>query len=360
MNDSNAAAGLSRERPRHFWAGPNPVAASAEEKQGSPVAQLYQHALESVFGFLSLHDLSRVMAVSRAWCEVVRAMPCAQLVTTCSMPRLVPLCASTLSKHIVEFGEVESVTSELSCEALYTVALRLPQLCVLICTILPTEVSMVILPHKLVTLDLDLSKITGAGINAIIKGISQLKALVTLVLVLPSFLPAISFAPLAIVVSLQDLSLLLDTRSEPTDAQVDNLRVLSYLHLMHVHLLSTQSLARLLRTPHELRWQEIGSVGPVDAVASAALVALPSLQKLFAWDCTDIGFLSHLMAAHVEYARGSQSVACNDYCGCRHRRSIVLHAALRSDPHNASELQTSQYPAAASVPADQVVSSWHV
>ena len=42
-----------------------------EEKQqqssGSAIARLYQHALDSVFSFLDLSDLNRVMCVSRSW-----------------------------------------------------------------------------------------------------------------------------------------------------------------------------------------------------------------------------------------------------------------------------------------------------
>ena len=48
------------------------------EKQGaahvSPVTRLYRHALESVFKFLTLADLSRVLSVSRSWSAAVRSM----------------------------------------------------------------------------------------------------------------------------------------------------------------------------------------------------------------------------------------------------------------------------------------------
>ena len=257
------------------------------------MAQLYQHALDSVFDFLSLDDLSRVMAVSPSWWEAIRAMPCARLVTSCSLSRLVPLCSSTLSKHVHRV--VDAAKSELTCEALYIVALRMPQLISLQCSILPSQATKLILPHKLETLDLDLRNLTEAPINAIIKGISQLKALVTLRLRLPSLLPAISFAPLAAVESLQDLELVASTVSQPTDAHVDQLRSLPRLRRMAVDKLSNQSLTRLLRTPHSLAWVEIATVDPVDAVASAALAALSSLQVLTAGQCTDIGFLTQLV-----------------------------------------------------------------
>ena len=67
-----------KKRPRHFWDKPDPADEANEEKQGaehvSPVTRLYRHALESVFAFLKLRDLSVALAVCRSWSSAVRSM----------------------------------------------------------------------------------------------------------------------------------------------------------------------------------------------------------------------------------------------------------------------------------------------
>ena len=40
----------------------------------SPAMRIYRHALESIFAMLELSDLSRILAVSRAWSAAVRSM----------------------------------------------------------------------------------------------------------------------------------------------------------------------------------------------------------------------------------------------------------------------------------------------
>ena len=73
---SDAATDPSKQR--HGGDGTDPADASGEDKRGttarvSPITRLYRHALESVFGFLTLEDLSRVLAVKRGWSAAVRS-----------------------------------------------------------------------------------------------------------------------------------------------------------------------------------------------------------------------------------------------------------------------------------------------
>ena len=274
--------------------------AAGEEKQLEPLVippsqiTLYRDALQSVFKFLSLRDLCHAMCVARSWHAAVGHMPCAGFQVCCTMERLVRLCSSSLSKHVAGLSATQPLDRTFA-----SLTLRMPQLTSQGCTVLQAAATNVSLPHKLETLMLNLRRLSAAHIDAIIKGASQLQALVTLKIVLPSFLPTISFAPLASVALLRELQLNLASPSQPTEAQVDQLRALPHLRRMAVESLSSQSLSRLLRTPHNLRWQEVHTVQPVDAIASAALSTLPSLQDLTAWRCTDIGFLAHLVQLHT-------------------------------------------------------------
>ena len=93
----------SCKRPRHFHQGPDEAEEEQREEEAAaaqpPVSRLYRHALESIFGFLSLADLSRVLAVSRSWSAAVSSM-CSIDVTLESLPAAVPLfelCASRLN-----------------------------------------------------------------------------------------------------------------------------------------------------------------------------------------------------------------------------------------------------------------------
>ena len=301
---SKSKAGCSNKKKQRRDDEKIAAAAEEEEKQPlfappplvippSPIVRLYQDALQSVFKFLNLRELSRVMRTSRSWHAAVVQMPSAGFSVTCKPVRFRRLCSSVLSKHVSGL----SGTAELRFKAVSTLALSMPQLTSLNCSVFPSLPNEVIrLPHRLQTLDLNLGKHTAAGINAIIKGVCPLKAMTKLKLTFQAVTPAINFEPLAAVESLQHLHLdVTSSVSELSDAQVEQLRALPRLHWMAVENLSSLSLSRLLRTPHDLQWQQIQSVTTVDAVASAALSGLPTLHSLFTESCEDIGFLTHLV-----------------------------------------------------------------
>ena len=81
MSSSSRAteAPISRKRPRHFHQGPDEAEEEEEQHEESaaaqpPAARLYKHALESIFAFLSLKELSAVLAVSHSWSSAVDSM----------------------------------------------------------------------------------------------------------------------------------------------------------------------------------------------------------------------------------------------------------------------------------------------
>jgi len=67
-----------RVQPRHFHAGPNPIASSHAEAspESGPLAadRLYRHVLESIFAILDRGELVSVLQVSRGWLGAVQTM----------------------------------------------------------------------------------------------------------------------------------------------------------------------------------------------------------------------------------------------------------------------------------------------
>jgi hypothetical protein len=98
--------------------------------------QLYSHALESVFSFLSLSELSDMMAVSHSWSAAVLSMR--RLGFTLD-PRSVDLirlmCHSRLSRHVSGLdheGHAPMIVEDVS-----LVATRMPHLRELVCKVIP-------------------------------------------------------------------------------------------------------------------------------------------------------------------------------------------------------------------------------
>ena len=79
-----------------------------DKKAAAPVTRLYRHALECVFGFVALADLSRVLAVSQAWAAAVRSMK--PIDAAVDSERALPgmIAASPLASHVRHFGSKDA------------------------------------------------------------------------------------------------------------------------------------------------------------------------------------------------------------------------------------------------------------
>ena len=284
-----------RARPRHFWDGPDPAdegvegrqgsdsAECNEEKQGaalvSPVTRLYRHALESVFGFLDLKELSHVLSVSHSWAAAVRSMKSIGAAVTSKRVSSWMIAASPLASHVRHFRS-DSWKTEVSIWDLFVLSCPPIALLSLQCAVdLSEPPSCLFLGASLKSLALLFKGIADIAsvVNDAIVTISQLPVLEWLVLRLPSFFPAVNFAPLAVAPQLRALRCQAADYSQPSRPQLDQLRMMPHLSTMDVVNLSGVGLIHLLRVPHSMQWQEIQRVNTIDGDVAAALSALPTL-----------------------------------------------------------------------------------
>lgn len=258
------------------------------------VTRLYRHALESIFAFMSLADLSRVLSVSRFWSSAVRSMT--SIGAAVDRPAIRPsvIAASGLASQVAEFGSF-SVRLVLNSHDLLALS-RLPSLTALSCTV-PLPQPPLVFSHKLHRLSLEFKGSWKAlrSIHAAFLAIGELPALESLCIRLPSYLYALTFAPLAAAPSLRGLRIDQDDRdAQPTAAQIDQLRSFAHLESITIPELSNASWDSLLRTPHQLQWQHVGQLTDVDEIGSAALSCLPGLTSLIANKCRTVAFLHTL------------------------------------------------------------------
>ena len=221
-----------KKRPRHFWEGPDPADAdvSVKDKQESvhvsPVARLYRHALESVFEFLDLANLSRVLAVSRAWAAPVRSMKSICAAVSSDHVRSWLLAASPLAAHVRHFGSpVRRLVA--SCSDLFILSRPPISLLSLRCTVdLSQQPLRLFLGASLesVTLQLQDAANTASVINDAIVTVSRLPSLTKFDLRMPSFFPEVNFAPLAGAPQPQDLRFFPLDGQQATAPQLEQLR----------------------------------------------------------------------------------------------------------------------------------------
>jgi hypothetical protein len=134
--------------------------------------------------------------------------------------------------------------------------------------------------------------VSPADFNFLLQSVGRLPLLQSLrlgVSLLPSVL--ISFAPLVALRQLRSFSVGFECDEEEedegeykdrqlSDAQVDELRALPWLHKVRVIPMAAATLRRLLRQPHQLQWREIRLPYPLDDEITALLPQLPSFTDL--------------------------------------------------------------------------------
>lgn len=283
---SSLAPLSSRKRPRHFQQGPD----EAEDEQRQPeeaaaaaqppAARLYRHALESIFGFLSLKGLSAVLAVSRSWSSAVGSMGSidAAVETLAGPHALMEACASGLARHIGTLGS-KSSPGKLGQESLYLVGLRITRLHTLRVTLQWSIARSLRFPPSLTKLDLSFGVPNNAPlqINLAILAVNRLPKLHSLALHLPRLTSAlaVSFAPLRHATQLQTLRLVFDFGQNLNLQQADELRAIPSLTELGWPL-SASAMRMLLRPPHDqLPWQKLQTFGPLTDELAGLLARLP-------------------------------------------------------------------------------------
>ena len=244
----------NRRRPRHFHQGPDETKEQREETAAAtqpPVARLYRHALESIFGFLSLQELSKVLSVSRSWVTAVGSMR--SLDASCSASRwLLDVCLSRLARHVGTLGS-EDDPVELSREFLYIAATRMIGLHTLYYNAPSPFALPPLFPPTLTLLDVSLPNVTATEVNSFISSVSYLRWLRSLALDSSVADFDVSFAPLARLAHLQELQFIAD---ELSPKQIYELRALPHLTSLEYSLMN-EELGLMLRPPHQLQWQKL-------------------------------------------------------------------------------------------------------
>ena len=226
----------------------------------SPAMRIYRHALESVLGMLELCDLSRALAVSRAWSAAVRSMKpihatihrhfileSSARTAFSPLPPIVRLVVSPLLRHLAGIhlkgvGRWSGVCSTpLNNESLALLSQHAPNLQSLRCVLTLTPTESVVLPAKLQSLELQLGsdasypaiKYADAVINGVLTTVAALPSLSRLHLCLAAFRSrygsSVDLSLLSACRSLTDLALEHAQGSylELSDTQVEQIRFLS-------------------------------------------------------------------------------------------------------------------------------------
>ena len=313
---TSASESSSRKRPRHFHQGPH--GGDNEQRQADeaapaqpPATRLYRHALESIFGFLSLADLSQVLAVSRAWSAAAGSMRGidASLESLPAAHPLFELCASRVARHIGTLGSEKKI-APLTQERLFLVGVCMTGLHTLHCKLPSPLVGPLLFPPSLTHLNVD-SSVSFEQVNLVIEAASRIPKLLVLKLCKLSSRQHLVFAPLRRSTHLHTLSLDFPSGPHLSLQQADQLRAIPNLTNLDA-VLYAPDVRSLLRTPHQLELQTVTVNGPLDAELTGLLASLPHLTQLSVYDANTITFLSSLPNLHtlhlLDFALGSSKL----------------------------------------------------
>jgi hypothetical protein len=310
------ATNSSRKRPRHFHAGPDdatadqslgtpdsPFSGGATQQHSthiSPQGRLYTHARELVCAFLSLADLSRMLAVNRAWASAVRSMkPLA--VSWRNKVAPVVFCVSPLGRHVSKLRLIEPT----SAESLLLLSLRAPHLKGLNVSVsLPQPIGLVF-GTKLQSVNLYITAMNASDVpawNATLVRVAALPELSGLTLLVPAYYSGLDFAPLtrtkivrfriAANSSTETSSV---SASQPSDVQIEAIRSMPFLQDWIPVGWNRERFIRLLRAPHQMKLTSIPTLGYVDDAVATVLSTLPTLEHLSIQETRSISFLSSLV-----------------------------------------------------------------
>jgi len=261
------------------------------QETNPPVTRLYRHALESIFGFLSLASLGRVLAVSRSWSTAIGSMASIGAVIE-SIPvgqTLNELCVSGLARHIGTFGSVKNPVT-IEHERLYMAGFRMTGLHTLYYNFLSYTDDAPRFPSSLTSLVINVSR--DADLNRVIFAAGLVPNLVSLGLGW-RLNPWVSFAPLLHAPKLRNL--FFHGSNVLTPRQSDELRSIPTITELHLGL-CLPDLRLLLRAPQQLQLHAMDVFNLADDSLADLTVPLRSLNRLCAYGGTSFMFLPSLSA----------------------------------------------------------------
>ncbi len=240
---------------------------------------LYPHALESIFAFASLKDLSALMSVSRSWQAAVLSMsPCCLQTRTPPRKEVDSLLASRLRRHVSALVCVSHVRPALP------FAERMPQLHSLDVAFRITRDSVndpFTFPPRLRCLTISLhfdqeGAASAATLASPLVAIAQQLPLLTKLHI--EGVGSFSLLPLQSMPQLRTLDAL--RMAVPADKTVEDLRGMSQLEVLRPP--GRLLLRRLLAPGHSLRLKDIGSFNdePQSQEDYDTLATLPTLTTL--------------------------------------------------------------------------------
>jgi len=297
--------GAKKKRPRHYHEGAEGlvVGEGAVVKPAVTDASfLYRHALESVFAFLSLAELSFAMVVSKSWLVAVEKMRGigAQLGRT---ELLTNACFSRLARHIGTIGRDDDSDPDKPLDAtperLALCFSHLSGLHTMICQ-LPyyNKVELMLFPPSLTSLYVrvdnvrDLQNNYRKTLDEEIATISRLPLLSSLSIHLNGNLSGIAgreecevdlshFQRCPLLKSLMVFSYKSKGRFAGTPTNIEQIRAMPHLTDLLESSFSDQEWMQLLRSPHQLRLERMKlSRRPPKELLELMVVSLPELTHL--------------------------------------------------------------------------------
>ena len=240
----------------------------------SPASRLHRHAMESIFGFLSLEELTVVARVAREWSAATLSMgPLLCAFEAGEQTTSAVFCAGRLRCWHVSTLRLLSIEPS----ALQLLTDRVPHLTDLGCTVdwvsCYSAVDLLSLPRKLVRLEIRFTFRTHSSwIQPILEAAAQL-SLESLFFVVEQPSSHISFSCLQ---SLRNLrSLTVGGVGPLSFVQLDEIRSLPWLSSVWLGGMDSQSLCHVLRAPHGLQWSYFEVQVPVTPAMGECLASLP-------------------------------------------------------------------------------------
>jgi hypothetical protein len=272
----------------------------AEGDRPFNAVRLHRHALESVFAFCNLRDLSTMLGVSQEWAAAVHSMRPLQFPFRPKSSDSLPLlCASRLSRHIVALHP----HSPLSVEELSLLSRRLTNLRSLHC-VLQDEWTLMLLPASLRHLNIQFGKpdilFTDSFMDAEERALDEAIHVMAALPLLESLeLDArhsqhCCLIPLTDAPALHSLTLRLSESVWESADVTAALRHMPQLRALKFNPTST-AFTRLLQRPHSMQLDTLDVQSPFTVEFGTALVHLPSLTDLTVYLCSaHTDFLCHL------------------------------------------------------------------
>jgi hypothetical protein len=281
---------------------------SAQSSPSSAAAKLYRHALESIFSFCSLEELTMLLRVSKEWATAVNSMhPLdARVPWTCRQndSRLLRFCMSPLPRHV---GTARLWQFPMSPSLLYNLTLRMTNLQELDCHF-EGSWSPLVFPARLRELTLRFQAASDYNEPFSNKQHRELDEAIVAIAALPQLeelslnaykARSCCLTPLVTAPALHSLTLNLPSDVFDSPAAIDALRRMPHLRSLSFDP-SAESFTRMLQSPHAMKLEALRIESPFTAEFGKAIVRLPAL--------TDLDF--PLGSLHTDFLRQMPNLRC--------------------------------------------------